>query len=238
MAYASILGTFANHGVELLTPWNWEEGMWETMHLFSRYAQEYSISSVSSLENTVSAYSTVNESADSMTIILVNRDMNSSRNVTVNIDGYYAKNGDYPTLQLASLPAYETFKSHTDNALEEDKVAVDSNAFMITVPKLSITAVILNPTPTGIRTLRDVSDEMQLYPNPANDILNIRIKSTNTEKTQIKLIDQTGRTVLSTFQNLGGNSPVNLSVSSISDGIYFVSVKNNHISATQKFVKK
>ncbi|HRZ98218.1 MAG TPA: glycoside hydrolase family 44 protein, partial [Paludibacter sp.] len=45
VVYASHLGTFANNGVELFTPWTWMNGMWETLHLFSRYAQEYSISS-------------------------------------------------------------------------------------------------------------------------------------------------------------------------------------------------
>jgi hypothetical protein len=80
--YASHLGTFANHGVELFSPWNWSIGMWETLHLFARNAKEYSVSSTSSLENTVSAYTSVNEAADSMTVIIVNRDMSASRNVT------------------------------------------------------------------------------------------------------------------------------------------------------------
>lgn len=53
----------------------WYPGMWETLHLFSRYAKNFSGTSVSNLENAVSAYTTVNETADSMTVILVNRDM-------------------------------------------------------------------------------------------------------------------------------------------------------------------
>ena len=76
--YGSALGTFANNGVELFSPWYWETGMWETLHLFSRYAKNYSVSSTSSIENTVSAYTTVNELSDSMTVIIVNRDMNTS----------------------------------------------------------------------------------------------------------------------------------------------------------------
>src|ERR1035437_2175565 len=78
--YASHLGTFANNGVELFSPWNWFTGMWETLHLFSRYAQGYSVSSTSTLENTVSAYTTVNEAVDSMTVIIVNRDTIATRN--------------------------------------------------------------------------------------------------------------------------------------------------------------
>ncbi|NJO88161.1 MAG: glycoside hydrolase family 44 [Chloroflexia bacterium] len=86
--YASHLGTFANNGVELFSPWNWSVGMWETLHLFSKNAKKYSVSSVSSAENTVSAYTSINEAADSLTVIIVNRDMSSAQNVTVNLTGF------------------------------------------------------------------------------------------------------------------------------------------------------
>ena len=141
--YGSHLGTFANNGVELFSPWNWSIGMWETLHLFSRNAKEYSISSTSSDENMVSAYSSVNQNSDSLTVMLVNRDMNASRTVTINLNNFNAANGNYKTLQLASLPATETFVSHTQNASQESTAAVNSNSLTITVPALSTTAILL-----------------------------------------------------------------------------------------------
>jgi hypothetical protein len=141
--YASHLGTFANNGVELFSPWNWSVGMWETLHLFSRNAKKYSVSSTSSLENTVSAYSSVNENSDSLTVMLVNRDMGASRTVTINLSNFTIANGNYTTLQLSSLPSTETFISHTQNALKSNTVAVNSNSFTITVPALSTTAILL-----------------------------------------------------------------------------------------------
>ena len=141
--YASHLGTFANNGVELFSPWNWSIGMWETLHLFSRNAKKYSVSSTSSIENTVSAYSSVNESADSLTVMLVNRDMSNSRTVTINLSNFNVANGNYQTLRLSSLPATETFVSHTQNALQQNTVAVNSNSLTITVPALSTTAILL-----------------------------------------------------------------------------------------------
>jgi hypothetical protein len=135
--YASHLGTFANNGVELFSPWNWSIGMWETLHLFSRNAKKYSISSTSSLENTVSAYSSINENADSLTVMLVNRDMSASRTVTINLSNFNVANGSYQTLQLSSLPSTETFVSHTQNALKSNTVSVNSNSITITVPALS-----------------------------------------------------------------------------------------------------
>jgi hypothetical protein len=141
--YASHLGTFANNGVELFSPWNWSIGMWETLHLFSRNAKKYSVSSTSSDENTVSAYSSVNENSDSLTVILVNRDMGASRTVTINLSNFDVANGNYNTLQLSSLPATETFISHTQNALKTNTVAVNANSLTITVPALSTTAILL-----------------------------------------------------------------------------------------------
>ncbi|MDR7209851.1 glycoside hydrolase family 44 protein [Flavobacterium piscis] len=141
--YASHLGTFANNGVTLFAPWNWSIGLWETLHLFSKNAKEYSVSSVSSAENTVSAYSSVNEASDEMTVIIVNKDMNSSQNVTVNLNGFSIPNGNYTTLQLSSLPATETFVSETQNALKKSQVSVNSNSLTISVPKLSTTAILL-----------------------------------------------------------------------------------------------
>ncbi len=146
--YASHLGTFANNGVELFSPWNWSIGMWETLHLFSRNAKKYSVSSTSTLENTVSAYSSVNENADSLTVMLVNRDMSASRTVTINLSNFNVANGNYNTLQLSSLPATETFVSHTQNALKANTVAVNSNSLTITVPALSTTAILLVKTTT------------------------------------------------------------------------------------------
>ncbi|WPV65374.1 glycoside hydrolase family 44 protein [Chitinophaga sp. LS1] len=142
--YASHLGTFGNNGVEFFSPWNWSIGMWETLHLFSRNAKKYSVLSTSSLENTVSAYSSVNENADSLTVILVNRDRTNSRTVTINLSNFDVANGNYQTLQLSSLPATESFVSHTQNALQQNTVAANSNSITITVPALSTTAMLLN----------------------------------------------------------------------------------------------
>jgi hypothetical protein len=141
--YASHLGLFADNGVEFFSPWTWFTGMWETLHLFSRYGKAYRISSASSLENTVSAYTSVNKAVDSMTIIIVNRDLNSVHNVNVHIEGFAAVNGNHNTLQLSSLPANESFISHSQNALKQNAVTVTPDSFSISVPALSTTAILL-----------------------------------------------------------------------------------------------
>ena len=64
VVYASMLGTFADNGVEIFTPWSWKTGMWETLHLFSRYTKATKVKTTSSNDATVSGYSTVNSSND------------------------------------------------------------------------------------------------------------------------------------------------------------------------------
>jgi hypothetical protein len=224
--YASHLGTFANNGVELFSPWSWSTGMWETLHLFSRNAKEYSVSSTSSLENTVSAYTTVNEAADSMTVIMVNRDMSSSRTVTVNLNGFLAANGSYKTLQLSSLPSTETFKSHTDNALKASSVTVNSNSFTISIPALSTTAVLLSKpaTVTGVEDYKD--QPVSVYPNPAFDKLMVGFDSRRKETLEIIMCDQLGRRVASFRKDCDGVNPITVDISAIPNGFYLLSVRS------------
>ena len=137
--YASMLGTFADHGAEIFSPWSWYPGMWETMHLFSRHGQSIRVKSTSSLDSLVSAYSSINASGDSLTVILVNRDP-SNASVTVNLSGFVSS-GTGTTLQLSNLSG-ETFVSHTQNALKQSTVAISSGSFSLpTLPSYSVTAV-------------------------------------------------------------------------------------------------
>jgi hypothetical protein len=233
IVYGSILGTFANNGVEYLTPWSWEKGMWETLHLYSRYAKPYSVSSTSSLENTVSAYTSVNEAIDSMTIIIVNRDMNSARNVTVNLNGFSTKDGTYLTLQLSSLPSTETFKSHTDNALKKNSVLVNSNSFTITVPALSTTAVLFpSEGIVGIAEKKNIVEKIEIFPNPATDKLYINLSSNVAEPIKITIYDQGGRKIQSSQCYYNGISPIAVNTSSVPEGFYLLSVKSGNLVST------
>lgn len=236
--YATHLGTFANHGVELFSPWTWFTGMWETLHLFSRYSKDYSISSISSLENMVSAYATVNEVTDSMTIFVVNRDMNFAHNVTINLNGFSVNDGGYKTLQLSSLPANETFVSHTENALKTGTAAISSNSLTISVPALSTTAILLEGSGsaiTDIEEYRTLLEEIKIYPNPASDDVAIEINSNIAEPVEITVYDQRGCKIQSHQKHYDGISPVTVSVSTIPAGFYLLSVKKSSGKSVGRF---
>lgn len=233
--YATHLGTFANNGVEYFTPWSWMTGMWETLHLFSRNAKKYSVSSTSLLENTVSAYTTVTETADSMTVILVNRDMTLSHDVTVNLNSFAAANGSCKTLQLASLPATETFKSHTSNALKENSVTVSSNSFSISLPALSTTAVLLKSAVTAAKDLKHPAGDIKIYPNPANDVVQIDLFQQLESPVDVAVYDLTGRKIKNFNIPASGQETLTIDIHDIISGVYILTVSNRQFNSTKRF---
>lgn len=226
VVYASMLGTFANNGVEIFTPWSWKTGMWETLHLYSRYTKRIKVKATSGNEATVSGYATVNASTDSMTVILVNRDLSASRTAAVNLIGFAVSNGSYKILELSSLPSGETFVSHASNALKSKTVTVTGNSFNITLPSLSTTAVILKGTAVGIEEdQQDLSGsgELSVFPNPTSGKFKIHIGDQVSGSIILKLTDLEGNTVLA--REVENNSEINLSETDLASGMYVVSAE-------------
>jgi len=141
--YASTLGVFADEGVELFTPWTWKTGMWEVLHLFSRYCREIRVQSSSDHEETVSAYASISADVNAMTIILVNRSLDQTSETRVTIADFTLTEPAYTTLTLSQLPGKETFHSHADNALKKGAVLVNEGRMDLALPPLSVTAVLL-----------------------------------------------------------------------------------------------
>ena len=156
LIYASFLGTMQDNGVEIFTPWTWGDGMYETVHLFSRYGHPNRVQSTSSNDSLVSAYSSISNKGDSLTVIFVNRAEKDAQDIDLNLANF-ASDGTVKTLTLQNLKG-ETFVSHTSNALKENAVQANAqggtttatgysiNRFKMTLPAKSITAVLLTTT--------------------------------------------------------------------------------------------
>jgi hypothetical protein len=141
--YGSMLGEFMKHGVEYFSPWGWEKGMWETLHLYSRYNKKNSISALSDDELNVSAYATATDANDSMTLVLVNRSLTLTKTVTVNLAHFTLPNQPVQVLSLSNLPSgTETFISHTNNALRSSMIMPASDtSLQVTLAPLSISSL-------------------------------------------------------------------------------------------------
>lgn len=165
LTYASFLGTMQDNGVEIFTPWTWGDGMYETVHLFSRYGHPNRVQSTSSNDSLVSAYSSISNKGDSLTVIFVNRAEKDAQDVNLGLANF-ASDGTVKTLTLQDLQG-ETFVSHTSNALKENAVEANVlggttsatsysiNSFRMTLPAKSITAVLLTSnSPTVVDAIK------------------------------------------------------------------------------------
>ncbi|SHK76143.1 Glycoside hydrolase family 44 [Fibrobacter sp. UWOV1] len=165
LTYASFLGTMQDNGVEIFTPWTWGDGMYETVHLFSRYGHPNRVQSTSSNDSLVSAYSSISNKGDSLTVIFVNRAEKDAQDVNLSLANF-ASDGKVKTLTLQNLQG-ETFVSHSSNALKENAVEANAqggtttatsysiNSFRMTLPAKSITAVLLTSnSPTVVDAIK------------------------------------------------------------------------------------
>ena len=153
LTYASFIGTMQDNGVEIFTPWTWGDGMYETVHLFSRYGHANRIESASTNDSLVSAYSSITNKGDSLTIIFVNRAEKDAQDIQLKLSNFDAT-VKFKTLTLSGITG-ETFVSHTNNALKEDAATANvqggatsatgatANKFSLNLPAKSITALLL-----------------------------------------------------------------------------------------------
>ena len=86
-----------------------------------------------------------------------------------------------------------------------------------------------------------VDYNVTLFPNPANDILNIKVltQTSVNDKVTISLIDALGRTVNSFGDKfIGKSAQFSMNVSELKNGIYFVRIQSETGLITKSFVKK
>ena len=86
---------------------------------------------------------------------------------------------------------------------------------------------------TTVELNNDYSD-VRLFPNPANDILNIEFESNNISSTPLTIFDLEGRKLYSSNEQFGlGKHNINLNIAGLNQGFYFVLIGQS----THKFAK-
>ncbi len=92
---------------------------------------------------------------------------------------------------------------------------------------IELTGLFTADNPVAIRNF--LAQSLEVYPNPATNMLNIR----NVKEGTIKVYDATGRQVM-VNEVVGNEDHIQLDISSLSKGMYFVKIGNH----TAKFVKE
>lgn len=93
------------------------------------------------------------------------------------------------------------------------------------------------PEPVNINQVE--AEVIYIYPNPANDNLNIKLETPVNGYIDIEITNQTGQIVLKQkFKKTSNQITKNINISKLQNGLYFISVKNGNIQSTTKFMKK
>jgi hypothetical protein len=88
----------------------------------------------------------------------------------------------------------------------------------------------------GVNVNALTTENVSVYPNPTNDVLNIQLNAFNSELTgTVEIVDVTGKVILTeTINNFAGNTQLN--VSSLDKGLYIVRVSNGVSTLTSKVI--
>ncbi len=100
----------------------------------------------------------------------------------------------------------------------------------------TVETFIFNRTTTGVSSLIKSTDDVVIYPNPANNELNV-VYDANADVKNIAVYNIIGK-VMTVYKVTGESA--NLNLEAIPSGIYFVRLLNSHgaVVATRKFTKQ
>lgn len=238
--YASTMGEFMKNGVEIFTPWSWKLGMWETLHLFSRYNHKNYVQAISQNETLVSAYPTINEAADSMTVVLVNRSLTETILVNLNFSEFHVNPGKSPMYSISNLGATETFISRSNNALKKTQVEASASNISVELAPLSVNSISLVALVMGSAyEIQKNSFNVSVYPNPATDPVTIRFSLPEKGKLIIELYQVNGillKTISNEIQE-SGNHQIEMSTGDFSPGLYWIRFRSETDTQTIKMIK-
>jgi hypothetical protein len=237
--YASTMGEFMKNGVRIFTPWSWKVGMWEALHLFSRYNQENYVQATSADETMVSAYPTVNATADSMTVVLINRSLTDQKTVSINFNGFTVGNTNFTMYSLSKLGTTETFVSHTKNALVKSQIA-GAPEISVAMAPMSVNSIVLKSSGTAVKPgLNKGTFKAGIYPNPASGLVQLNLSLPEKGEVKVELFNANGQILKTLVKGIfdAGNQIKEFDVTELNCGIYLVRITSNQGSETLKFIK-
>jgi hypothetical protein len=93
------------------------------------------------------------------------------------------------------------------------------------------------PSTTNMKAL--FAQDMTLYPNPTTNELNITISSAKAQNIDVRIFDMTGRSIMVTqISAQAGANAMNLNVSELHNGLYFIEVGSGDAALRRPFVKE
>lgn len=112
-----------------------------------------------------------------------------------------------------------------------DYTQVTNNKYFVLSNDIVVT---VNSIPTNATLTPNTLSNVELFPNPVNDLLTIRINN-NDGNSEIKIYDVLGRIKLLTTTK---TPEITLSINHLEKGAYLIDIKNGASTITKKFIKE
>ena len=164
-----------------------------------------------------------------ISLLLLDMDNNLLSSTLSNEDGYFEfEHLAYGTYKLqVDLPSYDLFPALI--TLEENNPVV--NDIIINITDGSFTFSV-------DEVANNKLDNFILFPNPATDILNLDFDISDSGEAVFSVINSYGQEVLLINEKLNkGHQRIKLDVSNLSEGIYFVTIRQKTSIKTLRFFK-
>ncbi len=102
------------------------------------------------------------------------------------------------------------------------------------------TIVMTSASPTGVTTNKKSTFDINIYPNPVKDILNIELVANSSGVVEVEVYSLTGEKVLELEQTVSdGRNQIPVVVSNLLDGVYLLKVlKDTEVSCCKFIVSK
>jgi hypothetical protein len=237
--YASTLGEFEKQGVEIFTPWSWGVGMYEVVHLFSKYNQAYFLNATSSDEVNVSAYPTINSTGNTMTVMLVNRSLTATKEAKITLSNFPLTSTPVTYYRINALTTTETFKSHSVNGLKTGTVTPVSNTLTVSLPPLSVTSLQLNRPASSLSRFAETFSKLvnlSVYPNPAISDFTVSWPTSLSGESRVEVFNANGQLITERIpdkQTLN-NHKIQFNCESWPSGMYIVHFKSQGTTGSAK----
>lgn len=87
--------------------------------------------------------------------------------------------------------------------------------------------------------VRDIAQNIELFPNPTNGKLFLVMESTETQHAEVEIFDLKGRVVWKkSFELNDGSQKLEMEVNSLSDGFYILRLNSPQLTYTKRFIKR
>lgn len=91
--------------------------------------------------------------------------------------------------------------------------------------------------PTGISSTNELQFSYNLYPNPANDVMNVALNLPVSAELKLSVHNLIGQTLYSNTQTLNaGLMNYTINTEALADGVYYLSISQSNKAVTKKFV--